>query len=133
VTATGNGSRYQLIDAQPKEANYYRLKMVDMDGRFKYSSIILLRSNGASIVLNTVRPNPVSNRLVASITLSKAQKVEVLLTDNFGRVVKNGWVTGVKGLNELTLNHLGNLANGIYFLKIQTTETMIEQKIIKAN
>ncbi|PWJ55955.1 putative secreted protein (Por secretion system target) [Dyadobacter jejuensis] len=55
--------KYSFSDASPYAGiNYYRLKMVDLDGSFAYSSIRSLRMDAvASVVLY---PNPVSNRLM---------------------------------------------------------------------
>jgi hypothetical protein len=53
---------------QIKNATYYRLKITDKDGSFKYSSVIVM--NAKSAIKLDVYPNPASNTLV--ITHPKA-------------------------------------------------------------
>ena len=51
VTAAGNSSSvnsYNYADKQVDEFNYYRLKMVDIDGKFTYSSTILVKDVNVS-------------------------------------------------------------------------------------
>jgi hypothetical protein len=51
---------YSFTDAHPAaDNNYYRLKMVEMDGTFKYSFIISLKAKLTTNI--SVSPNPVKN------------------------------------------------------------------------
>jgi len=58
-----NQSAYSFIDGSTVDNNsYYRLKMVDIDGAFKYSYIVSIKSKlNANISLS---PNPVKNNLM---------------------------------------------------------------------
>lgn len=62
---TNNGSSYQFADITKALSNqFYRLKMFDNDGTFKYSSVVAVNAK-ASIVLETF-PNPVINTIILS-------------------------------------------------------------------
>ena len=58
---TGNGSRYKFLHTSPAQGlNYYRLKMVDLDGSYVYSDVKVVDfSSDRSKQLN-VYPNPFS-------------------------------------------------------------------------
>lgn len=54
--------------------NYYRLKMVDLDGSFTYSNIKSIRMNGVAAEVVKIYPNPVSTGL---LTIESAGGVAV--------------------------------------------------------
>ncbi|MDR6808944.1 hypothetical protein J2Y45_006158 [Dyadobacter sp. BE34] len=68
VSASGNRNgltNYHMTDLSPLEdINYYRLKMVDLDGTFAYSRIKSVRVNEGKKVVSYVFPNPASDKLV---------------------------------------------------------------------
>ena len=76
--------RYDFIDNAPVEGiNYYRLKMVDKDGTFAYSSIQRAQFDVSGLL--AAYPNPASDRLkitdferVRKVTLHNATGVKVL-------------------------------------------------------
>jgi photosystem II stability/assembly factor-like uncharacterized protein len=65
VRAT-NSTAYNFTDQQPlNNLNYYRLKMVDADGRFSYSNIVTVTFDNNSFI--KISPNPVNANQVLSI------------------------------------------------------------------
>ncbi len=60
--AAGNSvslQEYMYLDTQPLSENvYYRIKQVDADGQYNYTSIIFVHANLATPVLFEVHPNP---------------------------------------------------------------------------
>jgi hypothetical protein len=69
VAANGNGSgSYSFNHNNPATSkNWYRLQMVDMDGKFTYSKIILLNNTAEGDVSISVYPNPVSDMINISV------------------------------------------------------------------
>ncbi len=60
-----NGSSYTYIDATKTLATqFYRLKLVDIDGSFKYSSVVAV--NGNPSISLALYPNPVTNTIILS-------------------------------------------------------------------
>lgn len=72
VTATGNSDiprQYGLDDLQFKKGlNYYRLRQVDLDGKFAYSQVVLIRvkKDGEPEVL--LFPNPAKDAITVNVT-----------------------------------------------------------------
>jgi pectinesterase len=68
VVASGNGTNsYNFVDATPvKGTTYYRLKMMDKDGSYKYSNVVTVNSK----LINTlaVYPNPTDALLTVTHT-----------------------------------------------------------------
>jgi hypothetical protein len=77
---------YTFADEKPHAyKNYYRLKQVDFDGHFEYSSAILVEASTSSS-LATVYPNPANGTLVIDYADKVgAQVVSFSITDVLGR------------------------------------------------
>lgn len=61
VKATGSNSSYHFTDKNPVPGkNFYRLKMIDIDGKFKYSDIKLVLNNCHAKKSVIAYPNPVT-------------------------------------------------------------------------
>ena len=121
----GNNATYQFDDNAPlSNLGYYRLKMMDNDGQFKYSKAISIeRGKGLSV---SVFPNPVKNELTIALDF-ESQKGQIEVFDVLGRSV---FQQNTEGGNLLTINTL-NWSKGIYFLKIGDGQKIFQQKIIK--
>jgi Secretion system C-terminal sorting domain len=61
--AKGSNSMYSFDDILTPGNNYYRLKIVDVDGGFKYSKILVVTKDVKAQVLS-VFPNPVKSNMV---------------------------------------------------------------------
>ena len=97
--------------------NYYRIKMLDVDGRISYSNImqIVVKSNPAFVVLN----NPViANRIAVQANALEDGLYTIALTGSNGQVIKSSEVTiaGNAAIMNLSLNN--KLAAGIYYIRI---------------
>jgi cephalosporin-C deacetylase len=114
---------YQFLDEYPLSTSYYRLKMVDSNGSFKYSKTINLRSNiPTSVVLF---PNPVTHFLTIK-TSDFALPFDVRVYDVFGRLVIDS--QSVSAILELNTNAL---INGNYYVEIKNKAGVFVRKIIK--
>ncbi len=87
VDAAGNSGvakSYSLVDAKPVSGmNYYRLKMVDKDGKFSYSEIRSIDEAVGFVV--SIYPNPVEINLSLNISSDKTMQVQLEVVDNGGR------------------------------------------------
>jgi hypothetical protein len=82
--AAGNSSvslNYTLNDEHPVLGNnYYRLKMIDKDGQFKYSEIINIKVNNVPIATDgivKIYPNPTNGKLNIVYHAGEAQKLNL--------------------------------------------------------
>ncbi|MEM9259896.1 MAG: hypothetical protein AAGA62_09635, partial [Bacteroidota bacterium] len=87
--AGGQSGQYSFED-DPITA-YYRLKMVDLDGTFTYSEVILLENIlGAAAGAMWVYPNPSTGRFtvdLSEVSISFQEAGELRLVDRYGRTV----------------------------------------------
>ncbi len=136
INANGNSSvslNYHFDDNSiPSGATvYYRLKMIDKDGNFTYSQIVVLKL--AAVKGQTlIYPSPFVDKIAVNTYVEERGMLTITLLDATGRKVLN-MTSGVeKGNNTLTLNNLSNLQKGIYYINILNGASLIEsRKIIK--
>lgn len=132
---TSNRTTYTYIDQMPVSGiTYYRIKVVDVDGKYVYSKLIRLTDDATGFTLNSIKPNPFMSELSINITLPKHQPIQVLLIDENGRQVYKQKYEGRNGINTITLAYLKQLSNGFYIVRLITAEgTMLQQKVIKGD
>ena len=120
---TGADQKYSYQQNNPQQGKlYYRLKMIDIDGKFEYSKIIAMRLNcNRSSVF--VYPNPVNNILNVNITNSTDNAITADLYDHQGKLVYKG-----KMISGTNLINMERFARGIYILKLKGS---IQTQIIK--
>jgi hypothetical protein len=86
VAASSQGS-YSYTDRTPATAAYYRIKSVDIDGKFAYSTVASFKGGKSSIVLKAF-PMPVQRGLtIQHSTASNNSKISISSED--GRIIKN--------------------------------------------
>ena len=102
---------------QPSQRIYYRLKIADIDGTYKYSNIVSI-----SLPLTTgklsVSPNPVLHEAKVTIASPEDGQVQWKLMDNIGRVMMKGAEHVNKGAaNNFSIN-MNRLPAGTYYLSV---------------
>jgi len=127
VTATGSNSVYSfsdnvsaLIASNPKI--YYRLKMVDKDGSFEYSSVRAVSFNQQSAT-NIIKsfPNPATATVyISSAGISNATAVHATIHDMQGRIVKSYSNASFSGANTVAIS-LDGISKGQYIITIDGT------------
>ena len=98
---------------------FYRLKMIDNDGQFKYSPIVPVFINCKTMQINTY-PNPVQTGLLnVNIITINNEKTEAVLMSAAGQVVLK--MNLKNGLNTVNVS---NIANGEYLLKVNAINSV---------
>jgi hypothetical protein len=121
VQAKGNAayvSDYSAIDVAPLSGvNYYRLKMVDLDGRYGYTEIKLVRTSTISGL--SVFPNPAKDYVNVSIGSSNAE-ITIRLFNQAGQVLQEKRVNGANsGIVSLPVH---DYARGTYLLQVSSAD-----------
>ncbi len=114
-----NQHDYRHIDNSPFIGiNYYRLKQIDVDGAFSYSSVVSARYINRSIA---VYPNPTKDIIHISL-LSDETIDDIALFDMAGRQVYHS-------MSGNTLD-VSTLPRGMYSIKIKIGENITYEKIL---
>ena len=102
--------------------NYYRLKLVALDGSFSYSSVRIIHDTLNSLVIS-IYPNPVQTGILYISSSANAESLQI--TDISGRVILKSVIHGF--LNTIPLDRI---AKGVYFVQVQTDAGMKVSKIL---
>ncbi len=128
VNAAGTGTSsksYSLQDNSPGYINQYRLKQVDVDGRFEYSKVLFVKVDVANLI--SIVENPVQNILKVRIHSENNLVKRILLYDFNGRVIK-----AFKANAGLQSFDVAELASGKYLLQLLDADgTMHSTSFIK--
>jgi hypothetical protein len=145
-TATGNQVRaagksdsksdYQMPDnisnLMQNEVIYYRIKLVDLDGKVTYSNTVIIRLSPKPIV--TIWPNPFRSSLTISIVIEKETIVDIKLIDINGKLIRNFNQPAAKGISQIAVQNLGQLPGGVYLIEITDKNAgTTYQKLLKNN
>ncbi len=137
VQAAGNSNRevnYSFSDPITVTSGiiYYRLRTVDIDGKWNLSKIVSLRLSGKSITNFTVYPNPFTNNIKINVSSEKDMMVTIRISNTVGQMVVNRREMVQKGESVIVLsNELNSLSKGIHFMELITEEGTTTQKIVK--
>jgi hypothetical protein len=125
---SGTPISYEFNDLNPiKGVSQYRLQQVDLDLRFRYSEIRMVRGEEQP-AKHLLFPNPSSDGKVNIVFDVKSATRNILISDMSGRVVKS-----YRNVTAANLS-IDNLENGVYSIQIidvSTSETVVEKVIIK--
>jgi uncharacterized repeat protein (TIGR01451 family) len=135
IAASGNTTEitsYSFIDSFPVTGNnYYRLKIVDIDQRFKYSSVVSLNKQQQGSLIENVYPNPFAGNINLNLNSKKKQMATIRLLNIQGSVVLQKKQTFQRGSSTITLDQLGKLQAGVYFLDILTDDENYHSMVLK--
>ena len=131
INTHGNSTTTQRYLFNDKNENvgttYYRLKNVDLNGKFTYSEIRTVKGIGSANDV-TVFPNPArSNSKISVVGISANSSIQLL--DFSGKILKN--------MNSTTLNSLdlSGVKNGTYLIRIidKSTKEIVNKTLTVSN
>lgn len=124
VAAKGSNNSYNFDHQDVSGLAYYRLKMVDDDGRFRYSEIRIVKFPAA--IRFTIAPNP-ANDHITLFTKRDANIKSISIYSLDGRIVKT-----INYLHSGQKINISDIPNGTYILKTLDYKGEIEYgKFIK--
>lgn len=134
VAVAANGAAnatYSYTDMLPsKGVNYYRLKMVDNNGQYRYSGLITIRSEVKGFNV-TASPNPFTDHVSITIESSTDEVIHLRLFTSDGKQVWHKTSTVSAGTNVQYYNDFQSLAPGVYFIKVNRANSSNSIKLLK--
>lgn len=127
VNGKGGNSIYSLTHNAAQGKAYYRLKLLDIDGKIEYSRIIALdvNCNKGSVL---AYPNPASGFINVNITGADNKVTIAQLFNGAGQIMLNKTLQ-----NGTTQLDISKMASGIYQLKLMNSNGTENIKIVKNN
>ena len=135
VNGNGNSNspkNYLYVDSKISSGKYsYRLKQIDNDGKFEYSSLVEVDlGNPTEYSLEQNYPNPFNPNTTISFSLPEAANVKIKLFDLLGQKVQTIIdETKEAGTHSINFN-AQNLNSGVYIYKIESGPFVQSRKMI---
>ncbi len=108
---------------------YYRLKQIDMDGKFTFSNVVKISlGNRASL---EVFPNPFTSSFTANFVANKTAEATMIIRNSIGQSVMQKTIKTIKGNNSVNINNLSSLKPGIYYVNISNDDMNYNLKLQK--
>jgi hypothetical protein len=132
TVAVNNGASgtYAYTDVNAKsqmEKGYYRLKIIDNDGRFKYSQVVLV--NFGNTLVAALRPSLVRAGQPVTINTGSAAGLRSytgILYDQAGHILEK-WTGPSNGYKQI---ETGSLSRGIYVVRIIQDISVTTEKFV---
>lgn len=133
VNAKGNSSvvsKYSYTDVRPlANANYYRLKMVDLDNSFQYSKINSVRISTSGSV--SVYPNPATTNVYVSLPATISDNATLRLFNTAGQLMQQ--LTLTKGNGSTVTVPVQQYTAGTYLLQITDASGFKQSNMLVIN
>jgi hypothetical protein len=118
VKSNGNSSitqNYSFTTGQSNDkVSYFRLKQTDLDGNFKYFSVIQVENCGQDLTTVSIYSNPTNGRsLFGRINLKANAAYSIVIFDAFGKMVSHS----ESNQPEFTVNFPQTLPSGVYYAR----------------
>jgi hypothetical protein len=140
VRAAGNStwpSRYQFVDKappiSPNARAFYRLKQVDKDGKFAYSTSVAVQLKVPTTFMEAPVPNIVNNGagVTARFIAVTAMPLQIAVTDATGKKVHTARQQAVAGANTINLPSTAFAkSTGIYYITVQSGSFSQTERIL---
>ncbi|GEM_PF-3564800 len=135
ITAAGNSNSsilYQVIDTKNNNGfSYYRLKQIDIDGKFNYSNIIFTQCKEESLFDFSLFPNPTSDYTKIQFTKNPGI-ISITVFNSTGQIVLSEYGKDNINSNEIIISTEA-FVNGLYYVKVideKTNQTSTKKLII---
>ncbi len=134
LIAAGNSSsmqQYMFEDRAPQPGiNFYRLKIIDADGKAEYSKIVSIKTGDAQRSI-TVFPNPVTDKtIILQLNNMHPETFEIVLYNSIGQAVYKNNIDYAGGSLTATIKLPDSIAEGLYHLHVYSGEVRFAQKLI---
>lgn len=125
VAAT-NSSSYSFVDSKGGSVVYYRIKSIDVDGKYSYSIVANIKGLESDVVMKSF-PMPVQSQLTVQHSAAGSNsKLEIISAD--GRMIKA--LALAEGAQQTSID-LTSAKSGVYVVRFVSGLNIQTSKIIK--
>ena len=122
-------NQYHFTDpVKVMEKVYYRIKMKNQAGHATSSRTIQLSLAPLTLSFESVI-NPFSNQLNFQVSTAESGMADAELIDPAGKLISKKSFDLSNGLNNLVIGNLDNLARGIYMLRVQLHNKVLQRTV----
>lgn len=112
-------------------ALFYRIKIVDKDGRYEYSPIVIVKLDKELVTAVDAYPNPFRNQATLRINVTVAQDAAIMVAGLDGKTIQQQKLKLQPGTNLVSLDKTSQLAHGIYVATVIIDGRQYRVKLVK--
>ena len=110
IPAKGSNSSYLGVVSLLADKTFYRLRMIDLDGKFKYSNIVFVQSSNKTTV--SIFPNPANDKLIITHdAVNRNATIEIMNAVGKKLILKNLQQNSIQSTIDVS-----KLTSGLYIL-----------------
>ena len=118
VKAAGNSDKlikYNFTDVNFNGGvTYFRLKQLDIDGRFEYSKVVYVNNKKSVSLVKSVAPNPFTSEVqLIGITSAEVLQKNIRVFNSFGQIIQYR----ITGANAIAID--ASVPRGIYYVRVK--------------
>ena len=98
--------------------SYFRLKIVESDGRFSYTTTVNLETKCPFEFGVEYSPVPFQNNLNIRVQLGISNEIMLVLTNSVGQIIKKEKRSLARGVNNINWSNMNQLAAGTYIISV---------------
>ena len=122
---------YAINDNEPNETvTYYRLKQVDKNGKYTYSTTISINLKASDTNGFSLHQNPVSDVLRLNINSINTTRAKLIITDIAGRMIATKSIDLIKGFQTTNIA-VTNLKAANYQVSLMWNNEIVTEKFVK--
>jgi hypothetical protein len=125
----GNNS-YTTYDNDPVwGTSFYRLKLLDIDGHYRYSEVRSIEVKQINTSIRIV-PNPVYTEAILKFTADKNDIAQVYVISMEGKRCMSRLITVQAGVNAINLAGWDKLSRGVYIVQVVLASGTMNTKVV---
>jgi hypothetical protein len=126
-----NNSYLWVDDVMYDKQAYYRIKAVNINDQVSYSNVVLMKTNVATDEAMSVYPNPFISKCTIGFNSLLPEEATIQLNDMNGRQVISRKLILQKGYNQLLIDDLASIPEGVYSATVITANKRTTIKLVK--
>ena len=119
---------YTINDENPLPQAFYRLKISDIDGQFKFSKTIFIDRKNRGLRLYSVFPNPSDGNFLVKYSTKPGIQGEIAIINILGKKVYSKKLDKTGSMSYEKIN-ISNLPGGIYSLMLEQGSQRVIKKV----
>ena len=127
---THNYSLPDYLSSVHSSILYYRLKMVDIDGKYSYGKVVAINLDQSDTKIS-IYPNPASDYAVLKLYSEKQTTAMMRLMDDAGKQIVVKTINVSRGNNNIVLDQMVSLPKGVYFVQVIMNNNLYNEKLMK--
>jgi len=122
-----------IVNGRLQVPTYFRLKIVDIDGKYEYSRVLMIKPAAQSGVVLKALPNPFAQQLYMQYHAPQSGRINMRIMDAGGVLVYQRVLPVITGENLLPVKESATWASGHYFIRVldERTGEGVQLKVTK--